>query len=34
MTPELGFLFGLGMIFLFALIGGFFILRSGKETKA
>ncbi len=33
MTPAVGFLIGLGMILLFALIGGFIINRSLKQQK-
>jgi len=32
-TPEIGFLIGLGMVFLFAIIGGIIINRSLKQQK-
>jgi hypothetical protein len=32
-TPEIGFLIALGMVLLFALVGGIIINRSLKQQK-
>jgi hypothetical protein len=34
MSREVAYLIGLAIVFLFAIVGGTIILRTGKEKKA